>query len=990
MKESKPHRIMDLLSIQSRWARIAVISLAVGVCAILDILLYPYLGMISGVVMVVPVIAAAWYFGMRASTPVLVIGILINILAGHLAGENEWDPYLLLTNLIGAIPAAMAGYIVSRVRILSQTRQRELFERSKSDEDRRVHAEFLSALNDIVRVALEAEHLQSLLQLLADQTGPLFGADDCFITLWDETNNITIPSTAYGPMHQNYTEVTARPGQRTLTTSVLEAGHALIVQDIAHNPYVDEDVAQPFQELVTALGLPLIAGERKLGAVILGYHHQHHFTEEEVERAEMAGRQISLALMKVILLDETRQRLKEISGLHALSQAFTINDVQRTFGLLTETVAGLIGAKMCAVVLLDSTGTEFRGEPDGFGLSGDELAQFRCPADIVQKIRNSFPDNFFRANSPGKIPDFFSVYQQRLNVENVLVTPLWGKGHEFIGVMIAANKSGGFSDKDIRLMEIFCSQAEVVVENTRLLSAERRRAEELSALHKISIAATEAHNEDELIERVMSVISERLFPDNFGILLVDEKRNELYLHSSYWLGERVKPVRLPVDQGIAGSVVKSGKPRCENDVSQAPDYIIIDERTRSELCAPLKVGEHVIGVINAESSHLNAFTREDENLMSTMAAQIAIAIQRLRTADTEHHQKAQLIRANALVRILARVGAQIAVAQTPDGVMKALGDELTKIGLVCLVALHRDPNNMEIAYTSMSPRLIRYIERLAKHPLTEFKVPYERLIAYSGHDPKPEMLKDPLAITSSILVDFPVKVAYRILRPAGASEVMPLCHLPLVAEGKLNGIMWLWGEGLSENDLPTLSIFASQVAIAIQNARLIEEVHRLAITDEGTGIFNRRYFFQLAELEFSRAVRYKHPLSAIIVDIDGFKAFNDHYGHIIGDLVLRQVAQTLKNNLREGDVLGRYGGEEFSILLPYTDRKSARKVGERLCAQVAAAGVKTDNGVLAVKVSVGAAELKPKTRHLLALVEAADIAMYAAKAKGGNRVYVNR
>jgi diguanylate cyclase (GGDEF)-like protein len=200
----------------------------------------------------------------------------------------------------------------------------------------------------------------------------------------------------------------------------------------------------------------------------------------------------------------------------------------------------------------------------------------------------------------------------------------------------------------------------------------------------------------------------------------------------------------------------------------------------------------------------------------------------------------------------------------------------------------------------------------------------------------------------------------------------------------------MWGEGLRENDLPTLSIFASQVAIAIQNASLLAEVHRLAITDEGTGIFNRRHFFQLAEQEFSRALRYKHPLSAIIVDVDEFKAFNDRYGHIVGDQVLRQVAQALKNNLREGDILGRYGGEEFSILLPSTDRQSARKVAERLCEQVAASGVKTETEVLNVTVSIGAAELKPKMNHLLALVEIADRAMYTAKAKGGNRAFVKR
>jgi diguanylate cyclase (GGDEF)-like protein len=981
--------MVNMLSIQSRWGRIGIVAIVMGVSSILDIFLYSRYGMISGMVMVVPVVTAAWYFGMRYAIPVVIIGVLSNMLSGYLAGDKSWQNASIITNLIGVIPAIMAGYIVARLRTLTLIRQRKMSERENAEDERRLHTEFIGTLNDIVRTALEADDMQTLLKVLTNRTGTLFSADDCFITLWDETNKITVPKAAFGPMNQDYADIPARPGQHTLTAAVLEAGHALTVDDAAHTPYVDPDVAAPFPDLVSVLGLPLIAGEKKLGALILGYHHQKKFSQQEIERAEMAARQISLAMMKAILLEEARQRVNELAGLHALSQAFNFyGDMRRTFALLTEIVAGLMGAKMCGVVTLDSTGTEFRGQPAAFGLTDEQISSFQCPASVAWEIWKGVENNIFRANLADAIPNFFAAYQSNLKVDNVLATALLDGNRDPIGVIIAANKSGGFDDKDARLMEIFSTQTAVVVENTRLLTAERRRAEELSVLHKISIAATEAYNENELIERTMILISERLYPDNFGILLMDENREELYLHSSYWLGERIKPVRIPVGTGISGSVARSGKARCVNDVSLAPDYVAMDERTQSELCAPLKIGEQVIGVINAESSHLNAFTKEDESLIGTMAGQIAIAIQRLRTADVERHQTAQLIRSNALIRILAQVGTRAAAAPDPETVMRTLGDELAKIGLVCLIALPNDSQHMIIAYTSMPKRLIRYIERVAKRPISAFRIPYERLMVYSGRDPKPELLLDPIAIVSNILVDFPLKAVLRVLRPMGASEQMPLCHLPLMNEGRLNGVLWLWGEGLRESDLPTLSIFSSQVAIALQNARLMAEVHRMAITDEGTGIFNRRHFFQLAEQELSRARRYKHPLSALIVDIDEFKAFNDHYGHIVGDLVLRQVAQALKNTLREGDILGRYGGEEFSILLPSTDAESARKVAERLCEQVAAAGVKTEGRVLAVTVSTGVAQWQPVMANLLMLVDAADQAMYAAKEMGGNCTFV--
>jgi len=226
------------------------------------------------------------------------------------------------------------------------------------------------------------------------------------------------------------------------------------------------------------------------------------------------------------------------------------------------------------------------------------------------------------------------------------------------------------------------------------------------------------------------------------------------------------------------------------------------------------------------------------------------------------------------------------------------------------------------------------------------------------------------------------------LKSIGVIETTSVCHLPLMTEGKPIGILWMWGEGLHENDLPAMSLFAGQVATALQNAKLLAEVQRLAITDELTDIFNRRHFFDLAEIEFSKAKRYSHPLAALIVDIDHFKQFNDRYGHLIGDLVLREVAHMLQNSLRDSDVLGRYGGEEFSILLPVTETKAAVYVAERLLTRVADTPVQTEEGALQVQLSIGVATLSKETSTLHALINRADQAMYMAKEAGRNCVAV--
>ena len=210
----------------------------------------------------------------------------------------------------------------------------------------------------------------------------------------------------------------------------------------------------------------------------------------------------------------------------------------------------------------------------------------------------------------------------------------------------------------------------------------------------------------------------------------------------------------------------------------------------------------------------------------------------------------------------------------------------------------------------------------------------------------------------------------------------------MVVEGKTIGILWVWGEGLHDSDLPTMEVFGSQVAAAIQTAKLLDVVQNLAITDELTRLYNRRHFFELSNQEFARASRYEQDLSAMIIDIDHFKQFNDQYGHQVGDQVLRAVSQMLRENLREVDILGRYGGEEFSVLLPLTNLEAAVLAAKRLHKHVAEVPVPTDAGPLSVKFSIGVSAITDKDDNLQALINRADKAMYEAKNSGRNKLAV--
>jgi diguanylate cyclase (GGDEF)-like protein len=189
-------------------------------------------------------------------------------------------------------------------------------------------------------------------------------------------------------------------------------------------------------------------------------------------------------------------------------------------------------------------------------------------------------------------------------------------------------------------------------------------------------------------------------------------------------------------------------------------------------------------------------------------------------------------------------------------------------------------------------------------------------------------------------------------------------------------------------DLRLLVSFATTTTTAIQNATLHSEVQKQAITDTLTGLYNRRGFFELSQREIDRVRRFGHPLSAIMLDIDHFKLVNDTYTHAVGDEVLRLLAERLRNSLREVDILGRYGGEEFVILLPETDLFGACTIAERLRKSVEETGLTTSTGPISITVSLGVTRATPSTTDLSELLNQADIALYAAKQAGRNRVEV--
>ncbi len=171
-----------------------------------------------------------------------------------------------------------------------------------------------------------------------------------------------------------------------------------------------------------------------------------------------------------------------------------------------------------------------------------------------------------------------------------------------------------------------------------------------------------------------------------------------------------------------------------------------------------------------------------------------------------------------------------------------------------------------------------------------------------------------------------------------------------------------------------------------QLEELLERVEILAITDPLTELFNRRRYETVLEKEFKKTRRYNSPLSCLMIDIDHFKEVNDEYGHNIGDKILQDTASILRNTFREVDIVARWGGEEFIILLPQTDKEAARKSAERVLKKISNFKFPSVPDKK-ITVSIGIASVpSPKIDSGEKLINASDLAMYDAKKKGRNRI----
>jgi len=477
----------------------------------------------------------------------------------------------------------------------------------------------------------------------------------------------------------------------------------------------------------------------------------------------------------------------------------------------------------------------------------------------------------------------------------------------------------------------------------------------VAILYDASQAVLSTFDLDEVLNQVLAIVRDYFHLQDGSIMLLDEVSQSLVVRAHFGTTLLPDDFSVPFGKGITGTAAKLRRPVYSADVNTDPRYIPQIPTTRSELAVPLMVRDEVVGVLDCQSNVPGFFDNETVDLLTLFATQASIGLQNAKLYSMLQRRAAQMEAINAIAK---RTTVELDLKELLDRLCTQLPHSF-QVDHVSIFLRDEDGDLILRAHEGTLPTNLNVGDVL----------PHSNACASGGEGHSP-YCGDPSQCPTSCF-------------PESREEIC----LPLVSFGENIGMLVCAStqpKAFLANDVQALESVADILATATQNARYVDRVRQLAYRDGLTGVFNRRYFESRLIDEVTRAARYGGGVSVLMIDLDHFKKINDEFGHMLGDDVLRAVSSIFVRQLRKVDVVCRYGGEEFAVVLPATQGASAAAVAEKLRRVVANAELP---GVpYPVTVSIGVAEFPVHGITRDDIVGAADAALYDAKAAGRNQV----
>lgn len=494
------------------------------------------------------------------------------------------------------------------------------------------------------------------------------------------------------------------------------------------------------------------------------------------------------------------------------------------------------------------------------------------------------------------------------------------------------------------------------------------RTEDIRLLLKTARALASERDLEHLFARFHELIKPIMDATSFFVALGSWEDGQMTIPFGMD-GEERMPIGgpLPIEASLTGHVFREGRPliiRTLADFDAYPSVVRGEgEDTQSALVVPMRVENRTIGVISVQSLRPNAYSERERDLLAAIAEQAAIAVE-----NSQHLSSSEQLARE--LTLLAEVSRALSRELSLRELCKTVCREARRVmdAPVFMVALRVDgTDTMRIEYCVQGDTEFEFADYSLENSIAK------RVIETS----------QPVVLQTKSDLD---KTPHRYLRQDDKS-LRSVAMAPLRLGDKCIGVMTAqsYKDGAyDDSSIRLLTAIGEQMALAVQNAQLYREAANRADRDPLTNIYHHRYLKTRLEDELGKAKTADESLAVIMLDLDNFKLVNDTYGHLVGDEALRVVTSVLQGACRASDVIGRYGGDEFMIVLPDTAPKQAAGIADRIEADIAAQELypSEESPAIPLHCSIGLATFPRDGSSASQLIAKADAALYQSKRQG--------
>lgn len=679
-------------------------------------------------------------------------------------------------------------------------------------------------------------------------------------------------------------------------------------------------------------------------------------------------------VMVMVFYEDQKRRVQlniiALSSLNLSTSSFMGEEIQKTLVEALERVLSVVGLP-CGLLTLRRHGTH---QAEATASVGVDAAFCRAIGDGLERdflglvsrlggmvvFRELELNNSWRALEHEEAFLRFRQLAMSHGMQTVIAISLQAKEEAFGLLLLGAPENRRFTQAELRLLLTLGHQIGMAVENSYLIQQTTRRSEELHLLNEIGRALSSTLDVDELFNKIFAALKRMFDVSNFYVAMYDPEENQIRFELEIAEGIRLPKRSRPLGDHLTEHIIRTAQPLLikQDLMEQAAKLGLRPGQETGSFCGvPLIAYNKAIGVMALRAVQENLYDEGHLEMMRVLASEASIAIENARLFRGEQTKSRHLALLNNISRhAITTLDPEEMLARVAEQLERGLAFDHVGIGLL-------DYATKEVIIQAEGGRRRGALGR--RLPLGETIV---GRVARSGQ----------ICVERNLTGE---EVPGTVLE--GSTSVIAL---PIFYADQLHGVFYVETEeptDFSEEDVRLLHTLADLVSVALHNALTLQKAQEQAITDGLTGVKTHRYLMEALSAEWKRATRAGRYFSIVLIDLDRFKFVNDFYGHLEGDLVLHRVGQILEQNCRRSDVVARYGGDEFVILMPETNAAQAVQIAEKLRPAICEDPLLREKTISA---SFGIASFPLHGSTPQELIQVADASMYISKHEGGNIV----